>query len=142
MRYRKLSATGDMVFGGDQKAFWRDVPDAPAQAVWTRLQLWQGDWFLDTTDGMPWRTQVLGKYTGNVRDASVRARVLGTQGVTQIVAYSSQLNRDTRTWNVQMTINTIYGGPVAVSPIGTVVGPRPQWDVPGQTWDTEGGVWP
>jgi hypothetical protein len=109
MRYRKLDANGDMVFGRQQADFWRDVPDAPAQAVWTRLQLYLGDWFLDTSDGTPWRTQVLGKYTGSTRDPAIQARTLGTQNVTAIHAYASQVNRDTRVFNVQMTIDTLYG---------------------------------
>jgi len=109
MRYRKLDANGDMVFGHQQSDFWRDVPDAPAQAVWTRLQMYLGDWFLNVNDGTPWRTRVLGKYTGNTRDPTVQARTLGSQGVVGIVAYSSQVNPNTREFDVQMTIDTVYG---------------------------------
>jgi hypothetical protein len=109
MRYRKLSPTGDMIFGHQQADFWRDVPDAPAQAVWTRLQLYLGDWFLNIADGTPWRTQVLGKYTGSTRDAAVQQRTLLTQNVTAITAYASQVNPNTRTFNVQMTIDTLFG---------------------------------
>ena len=109
MRYRKLDANGDMMFGRQQADFWRDVPDAPAQAVWTRLQLYLGDWFLDTSDGTPWRTQVLGKYTGSTRDPVIQTRTLGTLNVTGITAYASQVNRDTRDFNVQTTIDTAYG---------------------------------
>jgi len=109
MRYRKLDANGDRVFGHGQSDFWRDVPDAPAQAVLTRLHLEQGSWFLDTTEGIPWKTRVLGKYTGSTRDAVIRARVLGTQGVSGIAQYSSSLDRNTRAFAVNMTIDTIYG---------------------------------
>ncbi|MGO4738658.1 hypothetical protein AB4099_19070 [Bosea sp. 2KB_26] len=109
MKYRKLSPDGDYVFGGGTADFWKDVPDAPAQAVQTRLQLFQGDWFLDANEGMPWRTQVLGNRTANTRDPAIRSHVLGTQGVTGIAAYSSNLNRDTRAFSGGMTIDTIYG---------------------------------
>ena len=109
MRYRKLDQNGDMMFGRQQGDFWRDTPEAPAQAVWTRLQMYLGDWWLDINDGTPWRTQVLGKYTGRTRDPAVQNRILGTQNVTGISAYSSQVNPDTRTFDVQATIDTIYG---------------------------------
>ena len=109
MRYRKLDDNGDMVFGGDQAAFYVNVPEAPAQAVLTRLYLFLGEWFLDITDGTPWRTRVLGKYTGSTRDATIRARILTTPAVNAITAYGSQLNRDTRQYNVQTTIDTAYG---------------------------------
>jgi len=109
MRYRKLDASGDMVFGGDQAAFFRDVPEAPAQACMTRLQLYLGEWFLDTSDGTPWKTKVLGKHTEATRDPVIRARILGTQGVSSISTYASQVNRDTRAFAAQANIETSYG---------------------------------
>lgn len=109
MRIRRVDATGDMTFGQGQTNFWRDVPDAPAQLASSRLHLEEGEWFLDTTDGTPWRTKVLGKRTANTRDPVIRSRILGTQGVKQITAYDSVLNRDTRGFAVQATIETAYG---------------------------------
>jgi hypothetical protein len=128
------------MFGHGLTDFWINVPDAPAQAVLTRLQLWQGQWFLDTSDGTPYRTQVLGKYTGSTRDAAIRARVLGSQGVRAITAYGSQLNRDTRAWAVQVTVKTIYGA--ATVDIG--LGPVPPqgsgfWD--SGSWDDSSRRW-
>jgi len=117
MRYRKLdmtpvdggSAALDYTFGRGQQNFWVDVPDAVGQAVLTRLKLETGQWFLNLEDGTPWNTQVLGKYTEDVRDPMLRARILQTQGVKEILAYSSNLNRDTRGFSVGTTLDTIYG---------------------------------
>lgn len=109
MRYRKLDQNGDYSFGRGAKDFWKDVPDAPAQAVLTRLNLWQGQWFLDSAEGMPWKTQVLGNRTADTRDPAIRAHALGTQDVSRIADYSSDLNRDTRRFTVSMTLDTIYG---------------------------------
>ncbi|AOY96842.1 hypothetical protein BKK79_36110 [Cupriavidus sp. USMAA2-4] len=108
MRYRKLDADGDYVFGNQQADFYVNSPDAVAQAVVTRLRLWQGEWFLDTTAGTPWN-QVLGKYAGGTYDATIRQRVLGTQGVQAITDYSSTVDSEARTLTVSVTINTIYG---------------------------------
>lgn len=117
MRVRKLDANGDYSFGNQQQDFWKDVPDGPAQCVLTRLYLEQGQWFLDTSEGIPWKTRVLGKYTGETRDAVIRSRILGTQGVTQIDAYSSDLNRETRQFNVSATVSTEYGKTIVTGTI-------------------------
>lgn len=132
MRYRKLDQNGDRVFGSGLSAFWIDVPDAPAQAVLTRLQLYLGEWWLDTSDGTPWRTKVLGKFTGSTRDVVIRQRVLNTPEITAINNYSSNLNRDTRAFTVNMELDTAYGGnftlqiPLAPVPMKLVNPPTPQ----------------
>ncbi len=109
MRVRKMDANGDMVFGQGQAAFWANVADGVGQIVGTRLGLWLGQWYLNTADGTPWATKVLGKYTGNTRDVVIQARILSTPGVTQLDSYASQLNRDSRIWSVQANGKTVYG---------------------------------
>ncbi|MGK2829253.1 hypothetical protein ACSI5F_03990 [Ralstonia pseudosolanacearum] len=109
MRYRKLDANGDYSWGHQQGDFYRDQAEAVAQAVKTRLGLTLGEWFLDVTDGMPWNTQVLGKYTKAQYDGAIQDRILGTQGVTEIVSYASTLDTQARTLTVTVTINTQYG---------------------------------
>lgn len=109
MRVRKLDKNGDRVFGNGQSDFWVNVPDGPAQCVQTRLGLYLGTWFLDITDGTPWRTKVLGKFTNATRDPVLRARILGTQGILRINTYASQVQRDTRNYAVQVNLDTIYG---------------------------------
>lgn len=109
MRYRKLDSNGDYSFGHGAADFWHNVPEAPAQAVRTRLSLWQGEWYLDNREGMPWNTRVLGVRTANTRDAVIRRHVLRTQDVTEILAYSSALVRDTRQFVVNVEIDTTYG---------------------------------
>ncbi len=109
MRYRKLSATGDYTFGQQQSNFWVNTPDGVAQAVTTRLRLWKGAWFLDTSDGMDWRASVLGERTAPVRDAVIRQRVLSTPGVSSINGYNSEFNSNSRGFNSSFSIDTIYG---------------------------------
>lgn len=109
MRYRKLDANGDYTFGHQQADFYRDTPQAPAQAVSTRLKLEQGEWFLDKTEGMPWSTQVQGERTVTTRDSAVQRRVLGTQGVTQIDSYDSTFDPETRTFIPTVEITTDFG---------------------------------
>ena len=116
MRVRAMSKTGDMTFGRNLANFLIDSPDAVGQTVVTRLNLWTGQWWLDRSEGTPYETRVLGKYTGGVRDASLRMRILQTPGVTGIAAYGSQVNRDTRGFSVQAEIDTAYGPTKLVEP--------------------------
>lgn len=108
MRYRKLNAAGDYTLGsgGD----WHvNTPEGVAQAVRTRLALWAGEWFADTEDGTPWPTDVLGKYTGETRDAVIKERILGTPGVRALSAYTSTFDGQARRLSIAATIVTDYG---------------------------------
>lgn len=116
MRVRAMSKTGDMTFGRNLSNFHVDKPEAVAQVVLTRLNLWTGQWWLDLTEGTPYETKVLGKYTGAVRDAVLRMRIAQTPGVKAIVSYGSQVNRETRAFGVQAQIDTVYGPAEIVEP--------------------------
>lgn len=119
MRYRALSADRDYTFGQGQANFLINNPEAVGQAVLTRLLLLQGQWFLDVTEGLPLFTQIIGKGTYPLYDQAIKNRVLGTEGVVEILTYSSELNPETRKLEVAMTISTIYSQgaaqPVAVA---------------------------
>jgi hypothetical protein len=107
MIYRTLDANGDYVIGRTLV----DSPEAVAQAVKTRLLLWQGEWFLDITDGTPYMQGILG-HNRNY-DFAIKARILNTPGVTEITSYSSGISPN-RALSVTCTINTAYG-PATVS---------------------------
>ncbi len=109
MRYRKRTDDGDYTFGNGQADFWRDVPEAVGQAVETRLELWLGEWFLDTSDGTPYMQGVLGKHSQELANITIQTRALGTQGVTNLTDFLSEINPDTRGMSAQFSIDTIYG---------------------------------
>jgi hypothetical protein len=107
----------DMVWGHGIQDFWVDVPDAVALACVTRLRLQYGEWFLNTVEGTPWATRVLGNYTDNTRDITMQTRILGTRGCKEILQYSSSLDRETRRYKVDASIDTIYGKAIVQGPI-------------------------
>ena len=109
MRYRKLDADGDYSFGARRGRLFRDSPDTVAQAVKTRLMLLRGEWFLDSTEGMPWQGEVLGKQPRASYDWAIRQRMLGTPGVTGISDYASRLDPQSRGLSVTATLTTLYG---------------------------------
>lgn len=108
MKYRKLDANGDYVIGTSAD-FFTNTPEAVAQSVLTRLRLFSAEWFLDLTDGTPWRVEVLGKYTRETYDTVLRQRILSTAGVRSLIDYTSNFDGSTRTLNVSGTLDTIYG---------------------------------
>src|SRR3990172_6166732 len=109
MRYRKLSKTGDFTFGRGNGNFLVDTPEAVAQAVKTRLQLSQGEWFLDIESGTPYASKILGAGKIGLYDAAIQDTILGTQGVRSIAAYASGVNPNSREAFVSCTIDTVYG---------------------------------
>jgi hypothetical protein len=120
MRYRKLDANRDMQFGHSAGDFWHDQPEGVGQSVMTRLLLFTGEWFLDTTAGTPWggfplndlvvrQGRILGVHTQLSRDAAIRERIVTTDGVFTLNNYYSAVDPDTRAFAVGATIDTIYG---------------------------------
>lgn len=109
MRYRKLSSDGDYVFGSGKNDFLVNSPEAVAQAILTRLKLWLGEWFADTSDGTGWNQSIVGKQSKNLYELTLHQRVLETPGVKSIVDFQSSLDPDTRRLTVSMTVNTIFG---------------------------------
>ena len=106
MRYRQLTPSGDYTFG---LPFYVNDTNAVAQAISTRLKLWYGEWFLDTTDGTPWLSQILGPRAQRNPDAAIKQRILGTPGVVSILSYSSTYTGSSRSLTVNVTVNTLYG---------------------------------
>lgn len=109
MRIRRINPiTGDMVFGNGAADFWVNVPNGVAQAIGSTLNLWAGQWFLDSTAGVPWDAKVLGNRTG-ARDLVIQAAILGVPGVLSILSYSSSTNPNTRAFTAQGQVQTQFG---------------------------------
>jgi hypothetical protein len=109
MRYRKLDENGDMSFGSGLADFYIDVPEAISQSVLTRLRLWVGEWFLDESEGTPYSQAVLGVGKRQTIEPAMRARILSTPGVTEIVSLNVVIDDNKRSARITSEINTIYG---------------------------------
>lgn len=91
MRYRREDADGDYTFGSGDDTWLINSPEAVAQAVKTRFELWYGQWFLDTTEGTPWIQSVLGKQKPETYNPAIRKRILETRGeVHPLLQYDSE----------------------------------------------------
>ncbi|MBK5145836.1 hypothetical protein I2494_19395 [Budviciaceae bacterium BWR-B9] len=109
MRYRRENSDGDYTFGSGDESWLIHSPEAVAQAVKTRFELWYGQWFLDTTKGMPWLQSVLGKQNPEVYDMLIRRYILETRGVNSIIKLDTVVDTNRRRVTFEAEINTIYG---------------------------------
>lgn len=98
-----------MTFGNGLLDFWINVPDAVAQTLVTSYLLWLGEWYLDTTLGMPWIQGVLGKHSQSTADLTVQDYGLNVIGVTGITNFSSTSDQDPRLYAASFLLDTIYG---------------------------------
>jgi hypothetical protein len=127
MRVRALSPSGDFLFGNGVQNYLVNSPQAVAQCVYTALRLLLGEWFLDTTAGVPWLTKVIGFGTESTQDTVVRNAILGVQGVTEILSYNSERVGTVFTIT-DLVVATLYG-PATVPLVGLQIPLGPGYGV-------------
>lgn len=87
-----------------------DGAERVRQQIEFRLNLWEGEWFLDSEFGTPYLQDVLGKQvTLNGALSAIRAEILAVDGVTGIVEFSYKFDRENRKLSIDFTANTDYG---------------------------------
>lgn len=111
MKYRKLDENGDYIIGCRDEM--HDGTEAVAQAVKTRLLLLFGEWWENRQDGTPLFEKVLGKRlrvdeTPDEIDLVFSERINGTQGVSEITQFESQIDAERRIYTADITIKTVY----------------------------------
>jgi len=117
MKYRALDPMGDYSFGKSMQDFLINE-SAVAQAIKTNLLLLQGEWWEDTSNGLPLFQNILGQ-SGTpehltATDLLTKERILSTQGVSQIQDFQSVYeNRRYTVSNCTVLTNT--GQTVTVS---------------------------
>lgn len=137
MRLRAQSPTGDYTFGQSSANFLINDAACVAQLILTRLKLTAGEWFLDTSVGLPLggfplnsaviaEGTILANRPNGTQDLAIQAVILETTGVSEITEYSSDFNSTTRFFTVSATVKTIFG---AVQVTGTSTGGGFELDV-------------
>lgn len=94
-------ATNDLFL--DSAGNLATVTDAEAvgQHAKQRLGTFQGEWVYDTTAGVPWLSQILGKsYDPALAEAVVKAELLDTDGVEEITSFSVGFDKTSRGLNI------------------------------------------
>jgi len=108
MIYRKLDINGDYSMGHGASDWLSNSPATVAQAITTSLKLFQGEWFVNTSDGLP-LNEIMGFNNILQCDYVISATIAGTPGFKDFVDYTSYYNPVTRTISPVAIIDTIYG---------------------------------
>ena len=84
--------------------------EAVSQHAKQRVLSHEGEWFLDTTAGLPWLDRVMGQpFDASVLEALVVAEIADTPGVVEVDGASVSFDRNTRGANVRgFSVSTIY----------------------------------
>ncbi len=112
--YRALSTDGlnEPQRGLGQGNYISDL-DAVAQAIRTRLLLFQGEWWSDLADGTPYWQKILGVAgAGKNQQATnlaLQSRILGTPFVTGIQNLQSSFNPSSRQYKFYAQVQTVFG---------------------------------
>lgn len=103
-------ATNDLLVDGSGNLGMVTSTEAVGQHVRQRLKTFRGEWFLDTTAGVPWLAQIMGsKYDPALAEAVVKAEILDTDGVAEITSFSVGFDRATRGLIIRdVEVLTIY----------------------------------
>lgn len=84
-----LDATGNLAIVRDTEAI--------GQHVRQRLMTYEGEWFLDSSAGVPWVRDILGgQYDPVLAESVLKAEILDTEGVTEISSFSVRFDLEVR----------------------------------------------
>jgi hypothetical protein len=87
-----------------------DGAERVRQQLEIKLQLWQGEWFLDTEFGTPYLQSILGKQlTLSGALAAIRKSILEVDGVRSILEFAYTYSNASRTLSLTFTADTPYG---------------------------------
>ncbi len=110
MKSLRLGSDGNLALTNGKLEFITQL-DALKQSVKTRLLTFQGEWFLDNTEGTPWVQIVLSKpFNPSAAESAIRTVILGTEGVMGLTSFSfKQESNNDRRVNIAFTARTIFG---------------------------------
>jgi hypothetical protein len=113
---RRVDSNHDMTFGSGMLNFATGA-EAAAQNVRCRLLVMAGEWFLDTSAGVPWwqnPASGVRPIMGVPRDlryaeAVIKGVILATDGISAINNFDSSWDSKTRKWTVTVNLSSVDG---------------------------------
>lgn len=141
---RRLDSSHDMTFGRGTRNIASGA-EATAQRLKCRLLMLMGEWFLDTTAGVPWFFTPEGTTIKPIMgvkprdlgyaESVLKSVILGTDGVASIVSFLLTFDGPTRRAKVACTVVSVDGDVINIlnvtPPTGTTTPfPIPPWSVP------------
>jgi len=107
---RALSQSGDMTFGQGSANYLTDSPAAVSQILGTQMKLWQTEWFLNLSAGIPYISKIAGYGNLTMGALILKTAALAAPGVININDWSVAFDPQTRQYSVTgSSINTTFG---------------------------------
>ena len=90
--------------------------EAVAQRVRQRLELYQGEWFLDTGAGVPWLQFIyVTPFEQTTAETLLKSEILDTPGVAEILEFVVDVDQHERSFNLsRVTIRTDFDAEVTL----------------------------
>lgn len=108
--YLRLDSSNDPIFY--PSAALSDL-DAVAQAIRTRILLFEGEWWEDLNDGTPMFQEILGAPAGGpnrqIMELALTQRIAQTPYVSSVQDVSIEFNTETRELSFSATAQTAFG---------------------------------
>jgi hypothetical protein len=113
VKYRRIDENGDYVFGNGKYDFLEDVEAVP-QAIKTKLNLFQGEWWEDLSEGTPFYQDIAGQFIKSEEDKDIVTRIYcnrisDVEAVNSFISVNSEFDNEKRKYSMKADINTIYG---------------------------------
>lgn len=105
-----LSDSGDLIVNTSQ--------DAVRQAVELRLRAASGDWFMDTSAGLPYSQFFKSGQYDPMMDSLIKNQILATPGVLGLLSWNVSVSRATKVVTIAFEAETDTGTIVFSLPIG------------------------
>lgn len=110
---RSILNFGDIVIANGDLVLTSDANPAGTnpvlQNILQNLRMFQGEWFMDTSQGLPWFDMTAKGSEQATVDALIQGAILGTPGVRQLTQYTSTANRAGRMLSVTFSAVTTSG---------------------------------
>lgn len=113
MIFRQLTSGGDWLFGQGISGYATDEK-AIELNVRTRLLSWKGNWFQGLNDFVDWLSRLDKGQEANLSQ-EIQNVILQSFGVVSIKNFVASLDRTTRAYRAEMTIETIFGTTFSVT---------------------------
>lgn len=109
-------ATGDIAFINKTPVLITDNGKAVRQRLYIRLNTAQGEWFYNSEKGVPYFQDIFGtRGSQGLIESILRSEIIETEGVLEILSFSSSFNYSDRKLNIETTVSTREGDIVSVS---------------------------
>ena len=104
----QLDSTGDIDITDFNMSSTYDFIESVKQRLLIRLQTFKGEYFLDTTIGIPYLQKIFVKgVSKGVVDTIFKNAIEQTPGVSRLITYTGTFNRNLRTytsnWKAELT---------------------------------------